>query len=178
MCWLFNIFFTTPACKKQQLFDIQNSKFDTSKSMSCQGHLPMTSKSTCSRISSDGQNFVVPSYARTPKVRKELNVPALILVKGSTFKFKEFNFLKVHIFWEGHKILRNLHRRFNQSPVLHRTNVRWRFSKIFWPSQNIWTLNRIKNYPSNAISTNCLVWTVHIRANFWFILPGPAPYPT
>ena len=40
--------------------------------------------------------------------------------------------IKVHLFWEGHKILRNL--------VLHRTNVRWRFWKMLWPSQNRWTL--------------------------------------
>ena len=37
---------------------------------------------------------------------------------------------KVHIFWEGHKILRNLHLTFDW----------WRFPKILWPSQNIWTL--------------------------------------
>ena len=43
-------------------------------------------------------------------------------------------FFKVHIFWEGHKIVRNLHL------ALHRTKVRWRFRKILWPSQNIWTL--------------------------------------
>ena len=27
--------------------------------------------------------------------------------------------------------------------ALHRTKVRWRFRKISWPSQNIWTLHRI-----------------------------------
>ena len=43
---------------------------------------------------------------------------------------------KVHIFWQGHKNLRNLHL------ALHyiRTKVRWRFRKILWPCQNIWTL--------------------------------------
>ena len=41
---------------------------------------------------------------------------------------------KVHIFWEGHKILRNLHLTFDYS------TYRWRFHKILWPSQNIWTL--------------------------------------
>ena len=50
-----------------------------------------------------------------------------------------YNLLKVHIFWESHKILRNLHRRFDWH-YLHRTNLRWRFRKILWPSQNIWTL--------------------------------------
>ena len=41
---------------------------------------------------------------------------------------------KVHIFWEGHKILRNLQQLFD-----------WQYigqiiGKILWPSQNIWTL--------------------------------------
>ena len=44
----------------------------------------------------------------------------------------------VHVFWECQKIWR-------KSPpyfwlALHRTKVRWRFHKILWPSQNIWTL--------------------------------------
>ena len=43
--------------------------------------------------------------------------------------------VKVQIFWEGHKILRNLHLTFDYSQ-----KVRWRFHKILWPSQNIWTL--------------------------------------
>ena len=45
---------------------------------------------------------------------------------------------KVHIFWEGNKILWNLHLTFvlcSASP-----KVRWRFCKILWPSQNLWTL--------------------------------------
>ena len=37
---------------------------------------------------------------------------------------------KVHIFWEGHKILRNLHLTFDWH-YLHRTKVRWRFCKMF-----------------------------------------------
>ena len=41
--------------------------------------------------------------------------------------------IKVHVFWEGHKILSNLHRRC-------RKNLRWRFRKSLWPSQNIWNL--------------------------------------
>ena len=44
---------------------------------------------------------------------------------------------KVHIFREGHKILRNLHLTF----VLCSASQKWRFCKILWPSQNIWTLN-------------------------------------
>ena len=48
---------------------------------------------------------------------------------------------KVHIFWEGHKIFAK------SSPnfwlALHRTKVMWRFRKILWPSQNIWTLLKL-----------------------------------
>ena len=51
---------------------------------------------------------------------------------------------KVHIFWEGHKILQNLHRRFVWL-ALHRTNLRRRFRKILWPSQNISTLKALMN---------------------------------
>ena len=47
---------------------------------------------------------------------------------------------KVHIFWEGHKILQNLHLTFEFWLALHTTKVRWRFHKILWASQNIWTL--------------------------------------
>ena len=45
---------------------------------------------------------------------------------------------KVHIFWEGYKILRKSSRCFLLA--LHRTKVGWRFHKILWPSQNMWTL--------------------------------------
>ena len=51
-----------------------------------------------------------------------------------------FYFVKVHIFWEGHKIFAK------SSPyfwlALHRTKVRWRFCKILRPSQNIWTTEK------------------------------------
>ena len=30
--------------------------------------------------------------------------------------------------------------------ALHRTKVRWRFRKILWPSQNIWTLTKAKSF--------------------------------
>ena len=43
--------------------------------------------------------------------------------------------IKVHIFWEGHIFLRNL----------HRSNLRSRFRKILLPSQNIWTI-KIKTF--------------------------------
>ena len=51
---------------------------------------------------------------------------------------------------------------FSKSPpyfwlALYRTNVRWRFRKILWPSQNIWTLicSKNKNAPLSIISTYC-----------------------
>ena len=43
---------------------------------------------------------------------------------------------KVKIFWEGHKILRNLHLTFDCTVVKNKVKI----SKIFWPSQSIWTL--------------------------------------
>ena len=46
---------------------------------------------------------------------------------------------------EGSYILRRPENFAKSSPyfwlALHRTKVRWRFRKILWPSQNIWTLN-------------------------------------
>ena len=47
-----------------------------------------------------------------------------------TWKFSFYLRIKVHIFWEGHKILRNLHLTFDLHYV-HRTIVRWRFRKFF-----------------------------------------------
>ena len=51
----------------------------------------------------------------------------------SLFDVRKYN--KVHIFWEGHKILLNLHLTFDWHYIS--TKVRWRFRKILWPSQNI-----------------------------------------
>ena len=45
---------------------------------------------------------------------------------------------KVHIFWEGHKILRNLPLTFDCMYCSQKKDRRFR--KILWPSQNIWTL--------------------------------------
>jgi hypothetical protein len=72
---------------------------------------------------------------------------------------------KVHIFWEGNKNLRNLHliltgttsKLCNHSFALHTAKVRWRFRKILWPSQNIWTL-------STKVST--LTWSCPIPLNY------------
>ena len=53
-----------------------------------------------------------------------------------------WNSIKIHIFWEGRTILRNLHLTFDWHYI---TKVKWRFRKILWPSQNIWTLkNRLR----------------------------------
>ena len=50
---------------------------------------------------------------------------------------------KVHIFQEGHKNLRNLHRRFDTCYI---TSIRrWRFRIFLWPSWKIWTL-QIKGF--------------------------------
>ena len=48
---------------------------------------------------------------------------------------------KVHIFWEGHKFFRNLHQLFVLCTYCQ-SNDWWRFRKILWPSQNIWTLKQ------------------------------------
>ena len=74
------------------------------------------------------------------KGRFHLHIPSLV---GSLFNFhfhrkqkRDSISIKVNIFWEGRKILWNLHHRF----VLCLSNLRWRFHKILWPSQNILTL--------------------------------------
>ena len=56
-----------------------------------------------------------------------------------------------YVFWEGHKILRNLHLTFDWH-YISRTKVRWRFRKILWPSQNIWTLWWCKCYFINILT--------------------------
>ena len=58
--------------------------------------------------------------------------------------------VKVHIPWEGHIILRNLHLTFDWHYLaLLKTKVRWRFRKILRPSQNIRTLIfNLKNHPN------------------------------
>ena len=45
---------------------------------------------------------------------------------------------KVHIFWEGHKILRNLPLTFDRMYCSQKLEEN--FAKILWTSQNIWTL--------------------------------------
>ena len=79
---------------------------------------------------------------------------------------------KVYIFWEGHKILRNLHLRFDRYYIL-RTNLRWEFRKILWPSQNIWTLNLVKTFLKKIEHTPrnyCSILLIDI-------MPGPQNVP-
>ena len=86
-----------------------------------------------------------------------------MLIQGPTFIFFLTNFpgstfipcpititysrvsmlVKVHIFC--HKILRNLHIDF----VLCSASWRWRFRKILWPSQNLWTLRKKRSWPQS-----------------------------
>ena len=76
-----------------------------------------------------------------PKINLE---PGLILWLIFGFIFwilRLYHGCKVHIFWEGFKTLQNLHLTFDWH-YISRTKVRWRFHKILWPSQNIWTLIR------------------------------------
>ena len=54
--------------------------------------------------------------------------------------------VKVHVFWEGHK---------NFCPMQCQSKVRWRFRKILWPSQNIWTLNDQTKTCQNASFCTC-----------------------
>ena len=53
--------------------------------------------------------------------------------------------VKVHIFWEGHKIFAKFSPNFWLQYI--RSKVRGRFRKILWPSQNIWTLLRHNRVP-------------------------------
>ena len=62
----------------------------------------------------------------------------LKIISNEIFFSRSFYVFKVRIFWEGHKILQNLHLTFDCGYVLQ-SKVRWRFRKILWPSQNIWT---------------------------------------
>ena len=68
---------------------------------------------------------------------------------------------KVHIFCEGHKILRNLPLSFDWH-YLHKTKVRGIFRKILWPSQNLWTLKDkmvfVPMQDRKGVLSLCYVW--------------------
>ena len=70
------------------------------------------------------------SHFRTQKINPNLK-SAFLLVDMQIW----IDIFKVHIFWEGHIILQNLHLTFDW------TKVRWRSRKILWLPQNIWTLH-------------------------------------
>ena len=71
--------------------------------------------------------------------------------------------IKVHIFWEGHKILWNLQHRFVVCST-YQSNLWWRFRKNLWPSQNIWTLK---------MARNSLIVHAQLLVNYWFTcIPG------
>ena len=63
-------------------------------------------------------------------------ISKIISLKHRLIKFIKY---KVHIFWEGHKILWNVHQFFVLC-IYCQSNNWWRFRRIVWPSQNIWTL--------------------------------------
>ena len=82
------------------------------------------------------------SLSRIPTSKKYL-VPAKN--KWLVFCFKNCSDLLlkfIHIFWEGHKNLRNLHQLFVLSTYV--LQYWWRFCKIFWPSHCIWYLKNIQ----------------------------------
>ena len=84
----------------------------------------------------------------------------------------EFVF-KVHIFWEGHKIFFA-----KSSPyfwlTLDRTKVTWRFHKILWPSQNIWTLMK----RCGELSSSCYCVKINpvliLEVHIWPFLIWPS----
>ena len=79
---------------------------------------------------------------------------------------------KVYIFWEGHKILRNLRLTFDYSKYIQ-SKVMWRFRKILWPSQNIWTLQKDKNQ-RKARQRKCLVLCVPFVFRTCYNIPLPS----
>ena len=75
---------------------------------------------------------------------------------------------KVHIFWEGHKIFTKSPPYF--CPMQCQSKVRWRFCKILWPSQNIWTLTEIQSVLFNLVTL--AESKKRIFSNFfWFPVP-------
>ena len=90
--------------------------------------------------------------------------------------------VEVHIFWEGHKLLRNLHLTFDYI----QSKIMWRFRKILWPSQNIWTLQTV----GHLVSKSCIhhpefekipqyyqdLWGIAANANNYFGLLFATPF--
>ena len=76
---------------------------------------------------------------------------------------------KVRVFREGHKILRNTHLTLDWQ-YLHRTKVRWRFCKILWPFQNIWTLTWMYFKNLEIPSEICIACLQKFKFDFWMVL--------
>ena len=90
--------------------------------------------------------FIVFKYSKNQK--KLLQISVLDSLDSDWIKSKAlisttkcFHFFKVHIFWEGHKILQNLPLTFDCMYCSQKLGEDFR--KILWPSQNIWTLIRL-----------------------------------
>ena len=62
-----------------------------------------------------------------------------------------FMIIKVHIFWEGQK--------FCEISTVDLTNLRWRFHKDLWPSENVWILLKLI-YSEKA--GNKILWNLHL----------------
>ena len=77
---------------------------------------------------------------------------------------------KVHVFWEGQEILRNLHRRFDRYNI---GKIKCGdFAKFVWPSQNIWTLTvRFRyifvDYLENLNFTRMMKFSCHTLLSLW-----------
>ena len=95
------------------------------------------------------QTGIWVSSIKTCQRGKHLIFPILVIDCNKTF-------LKVHIFWEGHKIFGKSSPNF--WPQYIQSKVRWIFHKILWPSQNIWTLTDCNFY-------NCLSQKLYVTRN-------------
>ena len=80
----------------------------------------------------------------TDHMSKSLNPKAFafLCVMGQ-YDGKKCLLCKVHIFWEGHKSLWNLHLTFDC--VYCGQKLGEDFAKCLWPSQNIWTTSLLYN---------------------------------
>ena len=86
------------------------------------------------------------------------------------------NVHKVHIFWEGHKILRNLPLIFDR--VYCSQKLGEDFAKFLWPSQNIWTLTKCLNsFWTDQTSIFAFKFEIQENCNHWSFTNFPS-YPT
>ena len=72
-------------------------------------------------------------------------------------------FFKVGVLWEGHEKLRNHHFRFDVYYI--QSNLRRRFHKIFWPSQNILTLSWVWRLDIYYLLIFTVVWGCSAKIN-------------